>query len=212
MTAKKKYQVFISSTYEDLIDERACVTQTLLDLNCIPVGMEQFPASDLSQMAYIEKVLEDCDYYILISAGRYGSTGEDGISYTEKEYDYALTHGIPVMCFLIKNIDEIPRGKCENTEEGMKKLVTFREKVAKNKLVKYYESSTELGKNVAIALQHCIDSFPACGWIRGEKEDAASDFKAQIDKYLRERTITQEDIDAMLADKTIILDGGNAES
>ena len=28
---KKKYQVFISSTYEDLKDERAAVTQCLLD-------------------------------------------------------------------------------------------------------------------------------------------------------------------------------------
>mgnify|MGYP000509063210 CR=1 FL=1 len=96
---KKKYQVFISSTYEDLKEERAAVTQCLLNNNCIPVGMEQFPASNMSQMEYIKKMLDDCDYYILIIGGRYGSLDDDGIGYTEKEYNYAIQKGIPVMAF-----------------------------------------------------------------------------------------------------------------
>lgn len=37
---EKKYQVFISSTYEDLKDERLGVIASLLTANCIPVGME----------------------------------------------------------------------------------------------------------------------------------------------------------------------------
>ena len=63
---QKKYQVFISSTYVDLIEARAAATQCLLDNDCIPVGMEQFPASEMSQMEYIKKMLDNCDYYILI--------------------------------------------------------------------------------------------------------------------------------------------------
>jgi len=74
---KKKYQVFVSSTYKDLIEERYAVMRVLLDNDCIPIGMEQFPASDMSQMAYIEKMLEDCDYYILILAGKYGSVAQN---------------------------------------------------------------------------------------------------------------------------------------
>lgn len=41
----KKYQVFVSSTYEDLIDERKLVSNALLESNCIPAGMELFPAA-----------------------------------------------------------------------------------------------------------------------------------------------------------------------
>lgn len=63
---QKKYQVFVSSTYVDLIEARAAATQCLLDNDCIPVGMEQFPASEMSQMEYIKKMLDNCDYYILI--------------------------------------------------------------------------------------------------------------------------------------------------
>ena len=51
----KKYQVFISSTYEDLKEERQAAIACLLDNNCIPVGMEQFPASPLRQWEYIKK-------------------------------------------------------------------------------------------------------------------------------------------------------------
>lgn len=52
---QKKYQVFISSTYVDLIEARAAATQCLLDNDCIPVGMEQFPASEMSQMCFHAK-------------------------------------------------------------------------------------------------------------------------------------------------------------
>ena len=59
---KKKYQIFVSSTYSDLKEERAAVMQCLLEMNCIPVGMEQFPASNMNQMDYIRMMLDDCDY------------------------------------------------------------------------------------------------------------------------------------------------------
>ena len=39
----KRYQVFISSTFEDLQEERRQVMQALLALDCIPTGMELFP-------------------------------------------------------------------------------------------------------------------------------------------------------------------------
>ena len=35
----KRYQVFVSSTYKDLVEERSAVTSCLLDNDCIPIGM-----------------------------------------------------------------------------------------------------------------------------------------------------------------------------
>ena len=78
----KRYQVFVSSTYKDLIDERQEVMQALLETDCIPVGMELFPASSDSQWEYIKHIIDECDYYILIIAGRYGSEDADGMSNT----------------------------------------------------------------------------------------------------------------------------------
>ena len=39
-------------------------------------------------MEYIEKMLDDCDYYILIIGGRYGSLDDDGVGYTEKDANF----------------------------------------------------------------------------------------------------------------------------
>lgn len=69
----KKYQVFVSSTYIDLVEERQEVMQALLELDCIPIGMELFPAADEEQWSLIKRLIDDCDYYILIVGGRYGS-------------------------------------------------------------------------------------------------------------------------------------------
>jgi len=81
---EKKYQIFISSTFKDLVEERQSVMRAILDMGHIPSGMEYFSASPLEQFKYISKVIDQCDYYVLIIGGRYGSTDVDGISFTEK--------------------------------------------------------------------------------------------------------------------------------
>ena len=97
--ARKRYQVFISSTFNDLKAERLAVLNQLLSINCIPVGMELFTAADEEQFAYIKKLIDESDYYVVIFAGRYGRLADDGLSYTEKEYDYAIEKKIPVLAY-----------------------------------------------------------------------------------------------------------------
>ena len=79
---EKRYQVFVSSTYEDLREERQEVMHALLELDCIPSGMELFPAANEDQWTLIKKVIDECDYYLIISGGPYGSLGPAGLSYT----------------------------------------------------------------------------------------------------------------------------------
>lgn len=70
--------------------------------------MELFPAANEDQWTLIKKVIDDSDYYLVIIAGRYGSIGADGISYTEMEYRYALEAGKPVIGFIHKSPEELP--------------------------------------------------------------------------------------------------------
>lgn len=202
-TVKKKYQVFVSSTYSDLKEERAAVMQCLLEMNCIPVGMEQFPASNMNQMDYIRMMLDDCDYYVLVLGGRYGSLDTDGTGFTEKEYDYAIKHGIPVMSFVVDDIGKLPSAKCEITDVGRNKLKDFRTKVCSGKLVKFYSDIGSLKAAVAVSLNRCIQDFPAIGWIRGntsspvEGVDEEDGLKAKVLKILEEHTTTDADIDDM---------------
>jgi hypothetical protein len=108
----KKYQVFISSTYTDLIKERKEVTKALLEMDCIPSGMEMFQASDDSQWELIKRVISSCDYYIVIIAGRYGTIHpETKKSYTQMEYEYAAKIGIPIIGFLYETPENLPANK-----------------------------------------------------------------------------------------------------
>ena len=94
---EKRYQVFVSSTYDDLRDECQEVMQALLELDCIPAGMELFPAANEDQWTLIRNVIDDCDYYIVVIGGRYGSIGPTGISYTQMEYEYAVAQNKPII-------------------------------------------------------------------------------------------------------------------
>lgn len=166
----KRYQVFVSSTYSDLKEERGKVMQTIIALDCIPAGMEWFPAIDEDQFEFIKKIIDDCDYYVLIVGGRYGSISEDGISYTEKEYDYAVSKNIPVIAFLHNDIKKLAFDKSEINPECIIKLETFREKVAKGRLVQFWNNADELNGKVAISLTKTIKKHPAVGWVKANMQ------------------------------------------
>ena len=163
---EKRYQVFVSSTYTDLQEERLKVMQTLMRLDCIPAGMELFPAIDTEQFEYIKRIIDDSDYYILIIGGRYGSLSEDGISYTEKEYDYAVSKKIPVMAFLHEDISKLTIEKSDIDQEKRDKLIAFRDKVSKNRLIEYWSNANDLSSKVVLSLVSTIKLYPAIGWVR----------------------------------------------
>jgi len=161
----KIYQVFVSSTFEDLQEERKEVMQALLELDCMPAGMELFPASNDDQWTLIKRVIDACDYYLLIIGGRYGSTNEKGISYTQMEFEYALETGKPIISFLPKKPEDIPSGKCEKDPEKQKKLEEFKE-LTQKKVVKYWDSPEQLGSIVSRSMIKLIKDFPAEGWVK----------------------------------------------
>lgn len=165
---EKRYQVFVSSTFRDLEHERQEVMHALLELDCMPSGMELFPAANESQWNLIKKVIDDCDYYILILAGRYGSISPDGISYTEMEYRYAIASGKPTIAFLHRDPGKVIADKSESTDEGKAKLKAFRESV-EQKLCKHWDTPQELGSVVSRSLIQLIKSTPAVGWVRANE-------------------------------------------
>jgi len=166
---EKRYQVFVSSTYADLQEERRNVIQTLMEMDCIPSGMEIFPAADEEQWEFIKRVISDCDYYILIIGGRYGSVTPEGISYTEKEYDYAVSIGLKVIAFLHKNPGEISASKTELNPELRGRLEAFRQSVSEGRLVKFWTKAEELPGLVATSLSKTIKTYPALGWVRADR-------------------------------------------
>lgn len=164
----RRHQVFISSTFSDLQEERAEIIQALLELDCIPSGMELFPATNEGAWDLIKGVIDDSDYYCLVIGARYGTVGSDGIGYTEKEYDYAISQSKPLMAFLHKDPRSITNAKSELTDVGRAKLNAFRTKVEEKHHCKYWTSADELGGQVSRGLINLRKSHPSDGWVPGK--------------------------------------------
>lgn len=163
---ERKHQVFVSSTYKDLIEERKEVIHALLELDCIPAGMELFPATDEDAWSLITEVIDDCDYYLLIIAGKYGSTNTEGLGYTEMEFDYAASQGKPIICFLHEDINTLIASKVESSEIAKEKLAAFREK-AQAKHCKFWSTPHDLGGKASRSLIQLKKKHPSDGWVPG---------------------------------------------
>ncbi|CUR77128.1 putative protein containing a TIR (Toll-Interleukin 1-resistance) domain protein [Achromobacter xylosoxidans] len=144
-----------------------------MKMDCIPSGMEWFPAIDVEQFDFIKKIIDDSDYYLLIVGGRYGSVTEEGISYTEKEYHYAVSIGLKVIAFLYRDPDEIAVGKTDKNSELAARLSEFRKKIETNRLVQYWRKADELPGLVALSLLSTMKMYPAIGWVRANQRDSA---------------------------------------
>src|SRR5260370_832012 len=128
--------------------------------------MELFPAADDDQWSLIQRVIDDSDYYVLIMGGRYGSMTPEGISYTEREFDYALPNTKPIMAFLHSKPDELGF-KVEVDREARERLAAFREKVENGRTCRYWSTAGELGGFVSRAIARAKTDKPAERGVRG---------------------------------------------
>lgn len=131
--------------------------------------MELFPAADEEQLNFIKRVIDDCDYYLLIVGGRYGSTDPEGVSYTEKEYDYAVEKSLKVIALLHEHPEKLTVEKTDIEAGVRERLKKFREKVSTNRLVKYWNTPEDLSGLVLLSMHKTIKGYPAVGWVRADR-------------------------------------------
>lgn len=165
----KKYQIFISSTYTDLKEARSKIIETILNLYHFPIGMEMFSANDADQWKVIQETIDQSDYYIIIIGHRYGSVTPQGISYTEKEYNYAKKQKVPILTFVQDRDAATKPDEREEDNKKKEKLKKFVKKTMKNKMVRVWKTTDELARFVSEALFMSIRGNPRVGWIRADK-------------------------------------------
>lgn len=175
---KRKYQVFISSTYEDLKEERNKVIMAILQMGHMPIGMEMFNAADEEQWETIARQIDDCDYYVVIVANRYGSVSDEDVSYTEKEYDYARSKEIPVLAFVIHQSAPWPKDREDGNPKMVARLRAFKKKLKKRQ-IEFWQNKNDLYGKVPMALGREIDKTGRAGWI--QTSQARAYLEAQCD-------------------------------
>lgn len=189
----RKYQVFISSTFNDLKEERVEIMEALINLGHIPIGMELFNAADDTQWGVIKRRIEESDYYVLILSDRYGSLDADGVGFTEKEYNYAIETGIPIISF-VRSDSEIEKLDFEFRESDNKsKLKEFREKISK-RLYKPWDNKYDLSKKFFLAFADLIREKPQLGWIKADKQEEIK--KQQFNSIFNENELLKEKLKA----------------
>jgi hypothetical protein len=154
---KRNLQVFISSTFRDLKTARLKVRDAILSMYHFPVGMEMFGALDEDQWEVIKRDIDASDYYVLIIGKMFCSeVPGEGISYTQKEYRYAVEQGIPVLAFLMKEDADVAKSFQETDKKRIEKLQAFRKEVENGRTVSYWSNPDELAGQVIASLARQI--------------------------------------------------------
>jgi hypothetical protein len=170
---RKRLQVFVSSTFSDLRDERQAAVEAILSAGHIPAGMELFAAGDESQMEVIKQWIDESDVYLLILGGRYGSIEPKmGKSYTQLEYEYALDKGKPLFACVLKETALDARVKkhgMDMIDKYPKELDMFRELV-QTKMVEFWEDPKDIQLAIVRTLNQLARREDLIGWVRPQQE------------------------------------------
>lgn len=193
----KKYQIFVSSTYTDLKDERQAAVEAILKAGHIPAGMELFTASNQSQWTTIEKWIDESDIYMLILGGRYGSIEpKSGLSYTELEYDYALKKNKPLFAVIIENKalnKKVKKdGKTALRLENSQKMKAFNAKV-KSCIVSFFEDSKDIKSVVYESVGKLQQENKLIGWVRADEVLNPQQYLDQITALQHEKEALNEE-------------------
>lgn len=173
MNQRKKYQIFVSSTYIDLISVRNKLINRLIKEGYIVIGMEDFFSRPYSQWEHIEREISESDYYILILGHRYGSIDEASqMSYTEKEFYYAKSINVPTLVFdLSKKFEGLDIDHFEDNPEKLAKLQNFR-KTAHGLLgTVALTNQTDLEQAVVTSVNNTVHDHKRPGWVRAIPND-----------------------------------------
>ncbi len=193
---KRRLQIFISSTYLDLIPERQAAVSAILKSGHIPAGMELFTAGDRSQMETIKKWIDESDVYMLILGGRYGSVEPtSGISYTELEYDYAIQQRKPLFAVVIKD-DALEQkiksgGSAFIERDNPKELALFRTKVLSN-ISSFFEDSKDIKLCVHETLADFSVNKTLKGWVQADEVIDTKPLFDEIQKLAEENKSLKE--------------------
>lgn len=179
-TTDRRYQIFISSTFKHLAQERKAAIEAVFERGHIPIALERFSPSDASDLEVIRRAMSDSQVYILIVGHTYGELSPDGKrSYTELEYDLAQEFGLLTLVFLMdKHVVQERRKELSEDIIGDKleienygRFNKFREKLKKHS-GKFFTPSPEFKGTVALALADNLATWDKPGFVR-EPEDPA---------------------------------------
>lgn len=191
--------MFVSSTYEDLKEERQAAVEAILNAGHIPAGMELFAAGDESQMAVIRRWIDESDVFLLILGGRYGSLEpQSGKSYIHLEYEYALEQGKPLFAVVIEesHLEAKVRtfGSSVIERNHQAKLREFRSLVT-SKMVRFWDDPKDIKLAIHEKIPELLRDRELVGWIPGTEAVDTAPLAAEIARLGKENAELREQLE-----------------
>ncbi len=195
---ERKLQVFVSSTYLDLKEERQAAVEAILEAGHIPAGMELFTAGNESQWAVIKRWIDESDVYLLLLGGRYGSVdAASGKSYTQLEFEYAVEIGKARFSLVLsdKFIDDKVSKAGRDMIETMHgvNLRDFKN-VVTSSLVKFCDDTKDIKLATISSLNEFNYDEKLVGWVRGNRGIDTGLLAEQIAKLSQENSALRADL------------------
>jgi Domain of unknown function (DUF4062) len=198
---KRRFQVFVSSTFEDLREERQAAVEAILKAGHIPAGMELFSAGSESQLEVIRQWIRDSDIYMLILGGRYGSIEpKSGFSYTEVEFNYARELGKPFFSVVLSDEGREAKVKIHGTavleRTNLSKYDAFRVLV-RSHMCASFESAKDIKLAVFETLPQLTSIPDLAGWIPASEAGPGSGVIDELARALQDNRSMKTEIEQL---------------
>lgn len=202
----KRYQVFITTSGNEMQPERMVVSQTLIGMGFFSWGLEQrTPVST----AFARRQIDDCDYVLLLLGSQYGEQSVSGVSYMHLEYIYAVTKQKPIIVLMHESPENREPLLQEQSEELKSRFQNFRHQLQKEaEQVIYYKSLRDLELAVRSHMHQMLERYPVVGWVRPQSiqtlQDEIDRLKSQLAQA--QKGLLQNSADPFLSLPAIALD------
>ena len=163
-------KIYISSTYQDLVEHRSVVDRTLRRMGHDVIGMEQYVAEGNKPLDRCLADVRLADLYVVLVAWRYGYIPNDqpppppltpgALSITELEYNEAVVAQKPILAFLLDPDTPWPTSRVDamstephrgETTPGSN-IARFRSMLGTNYLAGMFRTPDDVASQVAAAV------------------------------------------------------------
>ncbi len=168
-----RYQVFISTSGNEMQAERAVLMQTLVGMGFFSWGLEQHTPLSTS---IARRQIDDCDYLLVLLGSRYGEQSVSGVGYMHLEYIYAMTKQKPVIVFMHDDPESRDSKLQDQKPELKEKFKEFRKQLQQEvDQVFTYRSLRDLEIAVRSNMPQMLERYPVTGWVRPQNTQVLQD-------------------------------------
>lgn len=168
-----RYQVFISTSGNEMQPERAVLAQTLVGMGFFSWGLEQRTPLSTS---IARRQIDDCDYVVILLGSQYGEQSVSGVGYMHLEYIYAMTKQKPVIVFMHEDPESREAKLHDHKAELKEKFKEFRKQLQHEvDQVFCYRSLRDLELAVRSSMPQMLERYPVVGWVRPQNTQVLRD-------------------------------------